>query len=344
MTSNFWKAIVLMVVLSSCNKDNDPVLQDDSIFITIPDINFEAQLIEKGIDSDGVVNHQLISEDADGVSMLDLTFQGTDSEQKIIDLTGIEAFKDLRSLLVEDNALTSVSLSENTALERLNLNGNMLTSIDLSANTSLSYLDASFNDLEEINLEANINLDTLRLQVNPIKAIDVSSNVNLTELNLLANELTSVVGLEATTKLLSLNLSWNYLEELTINLPLLEGLNVEQNLLHTLNVDGSTSLRYLIATTNALETLNLDSNVALQTLLLSANQIAAINLENNENLNLLWISSNQLQELDVSKLPELYDLSIGRNLDLSCIKIAPGQSIATVRKDERQELSVNGCQ
>lgn len=344
MKSKIWKTIVLMVVLSSCNKENDLVLQDDSVLITIPDINFEAQLIEKGIDSDGVVNHQLLNEDADGVTMLDLTFQGTDSEKKIADLTGIEAFNDLLTLSVEDNALTSVSLSENTALERLNINGNMLTSIDLSTNTSLSYLDASFNELEEIDLEANINLDTIRLQVNPIKAIDVSSNVNLTELNLLANQLTSVIGLDATTKLLSLNLSWNYLEELTINLPLLEGLNVEQNLLHTLNVDGCTSLRYLIATTNALETLNVDSNVALQTLLLSANQIAAINLEKNENLNLLWISSNQLQELDVSKLPGLYDLSIGRNSELTCVKIAADQSIATVRKEEHQKLSIKGCQ
>lgn len=343
MKSNIWKAIVLMIVISSCNKENDPVIQDESVLITIPDVNFEALLIEKGIDSDGVVNHQLLNEDADGVTVLDLSFQGTDSEKKITDLTGIEAFKDLLALSVEDNALSSVSLSENTALERLNINGNMLTSIDLSANTSLSYLDASFNELEEIDLEANINLDTLRLQVNPIKAIDVSSNVNLTELNLLANELTSVIGLDATTKLLSLNLSWNYLEELTINLPLLEGLNVEQNLLHTLNVDGSTSLRYLIATTNALGTLNVDSNVALQTLLLSANQIAAINLENNENLNLLWISSNQLQELDVSKLPRLYDLSIGRNSELTCVKIAADQSIATVRREEQQELSINGC-
>ena len=160
---------------------------------------------------------------------------------------------------------------------------------------------------------------------------------------LLFNELTSVVGLESTTKLITLNLSWNYLEELTINLPLLEALNVEQNLLNTLDVSGCTSLKNLLATTNEIEVLNTNMNVALEILLLSANKIETINLKNNVNLNLLWISSNLLLELDVSKLPELHDLSIGRNSDLTCIKIAPDQSIATVRKQEHQELSADGC-
>ncbi|MEQ6121291.1 hypothetical protein [Reichenbachiella sp. MALMAid0571] len=345
MKVNLLMAIAAIVVFFSCTEENDPVPQDpiSPIFVEIPDVNFEAQLIEKGIDSDGIVNHKLLSEDADGVTLLNLTFQGTDSEKKITDLTGIEAFKDLLILSVEDNALTSVSLSENTALERLNVNGNMLTSIDLSANASLSFLDASFNELEEIDLKANNNLDTLRLQVNLLKTIDVSRNVNLLELDLLFNELISVSGLEATTKLISLNLSWNYLEELIVNIPSLEDLNVEQNLLSTLNVSGSTSLKNLIATTNEIEGLDVDSNVALEILLVSANKIATINLENNVNLNYLWISSNQLQQLDVSKLTELYDLSIGRNSGLTCVKIADGQLIATVRKQEHQVLSVEGC-
>ena len=188
MKVNLLMAMAAMVVFSSCIEKNDPVPKDDPInpmFIHIPDVNFEAQLIEKGIDSDGVVNHQLLNEDSDGVTVLDLTFQSTDSEKKIADLTGIEAFQNLISLSVEDNALTSISLSTNSALKRLNLHGNMLASIDLSANIALTYLDAGFNELDSIDPNSNINLETIKLERNFIKAINVSRNVNLVELDLL---------------------------------------------------------------------------------------------------------------------------------------------------------------
>ena len=183
-----------------------------------------------------------------------------------------------------------------------------------------------------------------KLQLNLIQALDVSKNINLLELDLLFNELTTVIGLDATIKLITLNLSWNYLEELTVNLPSLEGMNVEQNHLKTLNIDGSTSLRSLIATLNSVKTLDLSTNVALKYLLVSGNQIEIIDLNNNANLEMLWISSNQLNGLDVSKLSKLYELSIGRNPNLTCTNIAAEQTIATVKKEDHQVLSVDGCQ
>lgn len=337
---------VSIIIFSSCNEEEGlmPQKDDPMNYTTIPDVNFEEQLIASGIDSDGIVNHLMLSEDANEVTVLDLSLSDdADDEKKINDLTGIEAFKNLITLSVPNNALTSISLKANTALETLDLNRNQLTSIDLSSNTALSYLDAGFNTLEEIDLKTNINLETLKLQLNYLQSIDVSNNINLIELDLYFNELSSIGGLDATNKLIALNLSWNYLKELTVNLPSLEGMNVEQNLLNTLNVNGSTSLKSLIATTNSLKTLNVSSNAALQFLLVSANQIENIDLDNNVHLELLWISSNQLTNLDLSKLSMLYEISVGRNSELNCIKIDSNQIIATVKKEEYQELSIDGC-
>jgi hypothetical protein len=334
-----------IVILSSCTKEDDLIPQDDPLYVTIPDVNFEEQLIAKGIDSDGIVNQQLLIEDAAKVTSLDLTTSDdADDDKKIKDLAGIEAFKNLITLSVENNALASIAFNENTALETIDVSSNELTSIDLSSNTALIHLYAGGNELKEIDLKSNINLETLKLQLNLIQALDVSKNINLLELDLLFNELTTVIGLDATTKLITLNLSWNYLEELTVNIPSLEGMNVEQNLLKTLNVDGSTSLRSLIATLNSVQTLDVSTNVALKYLFVSGNQIETIDLNNNVNLEMLWISSNQLTGLDVSKLSELYELSIGRNSNLTCTKIAAEQMIATVKKEAHQELSVDGCQ
>ena len=335
-----------IMMFSSCSEEEDLIVQkaEPIDYTTIPDVNFEEQLIAKGIDSDGIVNHLMLSKDANEVTVLDLSFpEDADPDKRIIDLTGIEAFKNLITLSVPNNDLTSISLMANTALETLDLNSNQLTTIDLSSNEALSYLDAGFNALEEIDLKTNINLKTLKLQLNYLKSIDVSNNPNLIELDLYFNELSSITGLNVTKKLITTNLSWNYLEELAVNIPSLEGMNVEQNFLTTLNVNGCTSLKYMIATTNLINTLDLSSNVALQLLLVSANQIENINLDNNVQLELLWISSNQLTNLDLSNLSMLYEISVGRNSQLNCIKIASNQTIATVKKEEYQELSIDGC-
>lgn len=341
-----------LLFLTSCTEDDltdtitEPIIEPikEAEYVTIPDSNFEQKLIDLGIDSDGEVNQQLLIEDAQQVDTLNLTFDSElGSDKKITDLTGIEAFGNLIELLVYNHALTTLSLTENVSLQRLNASGNEIDSIHLAANTDLIYLNLSSNMLEELELSANVNLDTAILFNNLLQTIDLSKNVNLININLYFNELTSVTGLEGATKIKVLNLSWNYFETLTVNLPDLEIMNVEQNFLTALDIDGSVSLQHLIARVNSIQSLNVENNIALKTLILSANLIETLSLDTNTDLELLWISSNLLTELDVSELAKLYDLSVGKNENLDCIKISEGQSIATFRNEERQKLSADGC-
>jgi Leucine-rich repeat (LRR) protein len=78
--------------------------------IEIEDNNFEQTLVDLKIDSDQMVNGQLLKSDAQTVVFLDL------SNKKITNLKGIEAFTSLQYFYCQDNPLTNIDLSQNTAL------------------------------------------------------------------------------------------------------------------------------------------------------------------------------------------------------------------------------------
>ena len=61
----------------------------------IPDTAFEAKLVQLGIDSDGLINGQILNSDAAGVTDLDVSGPGWGNVGNIKSLVGIIAFTDL---------------------------------------------------------------------------------------------------------------------------------------------------------------------------------------------------------------------------------------------------------
>lgn len=238
-------------------------------------------------------------------------------EQKLIDL-GIDSDKTINKRLSTNDALA-------------------VTILDLSNNDE----STAINSLSGI--EGFQNLTSLKADNNKLKSIDLSANTELTELSLHFNELTAVNGLDATSKLKKLNLSWNYLTNITLELPELEELNIEENDLTVLNVSKCPKLESLLAKSNELKDFNPSQNKELSTLILSDNKLEGLDLNNNDKLELLWISANNLQVLDVSSLPSLHNLSIINNPDLYCVTIAKDQTVATVNKSQTQMLFEGGC-
>jgi len=59
--------IILLGITVSCSSDNNTLEVPDN-YLNIPDENFEAILIEKGIDSDGIVNQQMLKSDAERIT------------------------------------------------------------------------------------------------------------------------------------------------------------------------------------------------------------------------------------------------------------------------------------
>lgn len=296
----------LFTFLIGC-AENDGFFQPDlpeepSNYVFLPDHNFERKLIGLGIDSDDSLNNRILKSDAQKVTSLEVDSPiGTPEEEKISDLTGIEAFE------------------------------------------NLVYLSAGNNAIKEVDLTSNTKLEKLHLEVNFIQRLDVTHNPLLVELSLLFNDLTDITGINEAINLKSLNLSWNYLTDLSINNSSLEGLNIENNLLRTMNLAGCNALISIIAKQNELVNLDLSTNLELKYLTVSTNRLIELNLEKNANIERLLLSGNELSSLDVTNIERLTMLDIRKNMNLRCVKIADGQVIATVSKEDHQELNAQSC-
>ncbi|MDQ7917589.1 T9SS type A sorting domain-containing protein [Mesonia sp. MT50] len=163
----------------------------------IPDQVFEQHLIDEGIDSDGVINGQVLTNDISGVESLDLSWKN------LTDLTGIEAFQSLKILDISYSYLdyysTPLDLSALISLEelymdadkddislfvgRLLLNNNPnLQMIESTGNWSLNSIDLTGSDLTLTNLEISVYRDPtetgdLCIQVtNPSQAVAGQGN------------------------------------------------------------------------------------------------------------------------------------------------------------------------
>ena len=134
----------------------------------IPDPIFEQMLITAGIDSDGVVNAQISTIDALSVTSLVIASPNPGPGQYITDLTGLEAFTNLESLIVNNTMVEELDVSTMSGLKYLNCVDNALTNLDVSNNPLLEHLNITsggdvypFNTFTQIDLSNNPNINEL---------------------------------------------------------------------------------------------------------------------------------------------------------------------------------------
>lgn len=189
-------------------------------------------------------------------------------------------------------------------------------------------------------VKAFVNLKRLYASGNEISTVDLSNNILLDTINLSVNNLTTIKGLSALNNLKWLSLSYNNFTEFSIENTSVKNILMSNNNLISFDVSKAPNLRSSLLTLNKIEALDFSNNTMLKTLVFSVNKIESLNLDNNVNLEYIYGSSNLLKEFDVSKLPNLIDLRIDRNPDLSCIKIASGQDIPTLKLSSYQQTNV----
>lgn len=173
--------------------------------VIIPDSNFKAALIAKGIDVNE--DKEIQTTEVEGVKTLVCNFES------IKDLTGIEAFaalehlncsgndllhlnlncnKSLKTLLCQFNKLISLDVSQNKVLTRLECAQNKLESLDISINTELTFMDCFTNKIVFLDASKNQKLDTLYCYENYLVSLNVSDNASLLVLLCNSNCLTSL--------------------------------------------------------------------------------------------------------------------------------------------------------
>ena len=105
--------VLAALLFTQCEKD------EPNPEVTIPDNNFFNALIELGIDTngDGIISS------AEAAVVTSLNVYG----ENISDMTGIEAFFNLDTLWCSSNQLTTLDVSNNSALEWLSNEGEYLS-------------------------------------------------------------------------------------------------------------------------------------------------------------------------------------------------------------------------
>ena len=271
-------------------------------YTQVPDSNFEQALIDLGIDSEGILDGQFLTTDALGV--LELLIQ----ERSISDLTGIEAFIDLLSLVAFENNLSSIDLSQlPITLHSLFLDNNNLTDIDLSPIPNIVNLNLSSNNFTQIDASNLIHMF----------AFYVSNNLELS--SILIENCTNLQALGfKNTKIQTVDLSscpslrWvdcfdnNYLDSLdfTYNQNLEEVRSFNSSLT-SINLPNNPDLVYLSVGNTQLTELNVTNCPSLEELYFTNIGLTSIDVTQNPNLERLFFSDNQIIDLDITQNPNL---------------------------------------
>ncbi len=157
-----------------------------------------------------------------------------------------------------DTNISGINIENNTDLVSLNVSNNNLTSLDVTKNIALTKLNCANNSITTINIENNIDLVSLNVSENDLTDLDVTKNIALEELYCENNQITTI-NIENNTNLVSLNVSNNNLTDLDVtkNIALLS-LNINENNLTTLDVSNNTALKELYCASNSFTTQGYD--------------------------------------------------------------------------------------
>ncbi len=321
--------------------DNHTIFSDtDCLYTSIPDANFEAELDAQGYD-DISGDGQILTENIIGITELDIRNEG------ITDLTGIENFRALKELRANQNQITTIDLSQNTALELLYLGDNDITSLDLSANINLSELSIDDLDLSAgIDLSANVNLTVLSAEESSLSTLDLSKNVLLTDVDLTENNLTTL-DITALTVLENLTVDDNQLSSIDLlnntalaffsfdsnnfssldfsnlsNLAIING--SANNSLTAITLNGVTGLERFTVNTSALISLDLSDAVNITSLSLLGNDLESLDLSSNTSLTQVQIPNNNLTSVDLRNidLSQFTFFTAFGNDNLTCITVS----------------------
>lgn len=109
------------------------------------------------------------------------------SNNRLESLDDVSNCLSLQNLNCSGNQLTSLVVSNNTALTYLNCSGNQLTTLNVSNNTALTSLSCGRNLLTELALSKNTALTYLDCPFNQLTVLDLSKNTALRKLICMGN-------------------------------------------------------------------------------------------------------------------------------------------------------------
>ncbi|HHT24903.1 MAG TPA: LPXTG cell wall anchor domain-containing protein [Clostridiaceae bacterium] len=324
--------IQLMALLSKGVENNEEVEINETNF---PDANFRESVKHYDTDNSG------------GLSKEELTAETAMFYENagIVNFKGIEHFTALEYLFCKNNyQLTSLDVSNNTALKYLDCRDSGLTSLDVSNNTALEELWCLGNPLTSLDVSSCAALIKLFCWNTLLTSLDVSNNTALKELSCDGNQLTSL-DVSKNTALEKLNCGNNPFTSLDIsNNTVLKELMCNKNQLTSLDISQNTALQRLECNEGKLTSLDVSGNTTLKRLSCNKGELTIINARNCTALEDLNCRNNQLTSLDVNGCTALEDLNC-RNNQLTSLDVSNCKALRRLRCHDNQlaSLDVSGC-
>lgn len=286
-----------------------------SQYTSIPDPIFEQELINQGIDSNPIIDHQVLTSDVNNRTELNIEENNINNFEGLQDFTNLETLK-----IISYNFAPILNLENNVLLKHILLSGfDGILSLDLTNNVLLETIQISSNSLSTINIDTCVNLKKLILSDCHITNIDLSNNLNLEELGLLGVNLTSLninnnlvlkkIGL-FNTQFTSLDFSNNTILEEIILINLGGPITIFNPLLFSNNVN----LKKLIVDhVSFYPTVNLQNNLQLETCVLYYAGLFYLDVLNNISLKTLRIDYNFFDDIDIQNLNQLQIFGCSHN-------------------------------
>jgi hypothetical protein len=260
-------------------------------------------------------------------------------------------------------SFSSIDLSTNKNIRRLEIVNRKLTALNIDALTHLEYLNLTVALDETLNITKNINLKelTVRDNTSPIQRLYVADMPllkyirctkikefkidNCTDLELITNEFyynpygeSAKLEIENCPNLRKVIYSSCNLEKFDIrNCENLESLNFSGNNLESFRYDGK-NLTYLNCSFCSLTSLDINGSSGLETIHCENNQLSALAIDGLSKLRDLYCKGNRLTSLDVSKTPSIDRLDCSANPDLATLYINKNRNFSVFKKDETTKV------
>ncbi len=228
-------------------------------YTSIPDLNFEDALIKLGIDN-GAIDGKVLTTSIKNIKSLEIRYKN------ISNLSGIEDFSELETLICNNNNLTVLDFSKNTKLNYLNCSENKLTSLNVSNNISLEVLSCYMNNLSILDVTHNPLLKSLGCGYNTLTNIDITKNPVLNSFYCTYNNLNQI------------DTSFN---------PELDSFVCYNNKITSLDVSKNLKLNMFSCGNNLLTSLDISKNPSLSKFQCDNNKLTSLNLKNGINTYML---------------------------------------------------------
>lgn len=335
--------------------------------VTIPDVKLKNKLLSSTATNNIAINSTGSSIKIDANNDGEIQLSEALAVEKlyvenstIVNISGLEAFSNVKELNLMSNNLISASLSF-PELKSLNISYNYLTSINITNCPLLQSIDITNNNLSTQALTNNslVNLYTggdelhhLNLQGIPaVKKVSISySNLEtinaanmpfLEELEIGNAPNLSQFNVSGSLKLKTLNMKFVGLSNLDLsNLTGLKTLDCTNNKFQTAILDGCTALSYVKIEDCFLTTISLNNVPSLSVVSLSNNNLTSVILNDVYYLNFLECNNNQLTNLTINNAPNLLTLHINVN-KLSALNLSTATKIKNLTCSTNKLLSLD---